>query len=105
MQIVMKKLIILFIFCLGLSLSGKSQCNLPYKSLTEFGTDTTAFIIYNFMDRAECYKGKTLKEVSKDLQIPIKGFVTQRNFKKKSKIVGIYIYIFKRYCTSESLSK
>ncbi len=48
------------------------------------------------MDRAECYKGKTLKEVSKDLQIPIKDFLAQRNFKKKSKIVGIYIYVYSR---------
>jgi hypothetical protein len=90
----MKKLIILFIFCLGLSLSGKSQCNLPYKPLTEFGTDTTAFIIYNFMDRADCYKGKTLREVTGDLQMPIEDYVNQRNFRKKSKSLGINIYLY-----------
>ncbi len=27
------------------------------------------------MDRADCYKGKTVKEIEKDLQIPIKDYV------------------------------
>lgn len=89
----MKQIITILLFA-TLCINSKAQCNLPYRPLTEFGTDTTAFIIYNFMDRAECYKGKTLKEVSKDLQIPIKDFVIQRNFKNKNKIPGIHIYIY-----------
>ncbi|MDR2004236.1 MAG: hypothetical protein LBQ74_14495 [Prevotella sp.] len=70
----MKKLILL-LSLVGICLASKAQCELPYKPLSEFNKDTTAFIIYNFMDRADCYKGKTVKEIEKDLQIPIKDYV------------------------------
>ena len=70
----MKKIILLLLLIIT-SLSVKSQCELPYKSLSAFGTDTVAFMTYNFMDRADCYKGKTVKEIEKDLQIPIKDYV------------------------------
>ncbi|MCL2649551.1 MAG: hypothetical protein FWD60_00830 [Candidatus Azobacteroides sp.] len=48
-----------------------AQNVLPYKSLSDFQNDTTAFINYNFIDRAEQYKGKTLELIVRDLQIPI----------------------------------
>ncbi|MDR1504984.1 MAG: hypothetical protein LBT43_21240 [Prevotella sp.] len=91
----MKKTIILFLLII-ISLGVKSQCELLYKSLSAFGTDTVAFMTYNFRDRADCYKGKTLKEVAGDLQIPIKDFnsssiMGQENF---GKIRGIYIDIY-----------
>ena len=91
----MKKIILLLLLIIT-SLSVKSQCELPYKSLSAFGTDTVAFMTYNFKDRADCYKGKTLKEVAGDLQIPIKDFnsstiMGQENF---GEIRGIYIYIY-----------
>jgi hypothetical protein len=74
MSIIMKKSALLLVFILA-CMQGKAQCDLPYRPLSEFGKDTTAFIIYNFMDRAACYKGKTIKEVEKDLQIPINRYV------------------------------
>lgn len=35
-----------------------AQCDLPYKQLSTFGTDTTAFLLYNFVDRADCWAGE-----------------------------------------------
>ncbi|MFV0539296.1 MAG: hypothetical protein ACK5M3_18295 [Dysgonomonas sp.] len=87
----MKKLIILSVL-LFIVMGSSAQCNLPYKPLSEFGNDTTAFVLYNFMDRADQYKGKTLKEVEKDLQIPIKH-IAETSDGNKDYIIGlIYIY-------------
>ena len=48
------------------------------------------------MDRAECYKGKTLKEVTADLKIPIKDFLILSNMRNAQATRGIYIYIYSR---------
>ena len=72
---IMKKIILLLLLIIT-SLSAKTQCNLPYKPLSAFGTDTVAFMTYNFKDRADCYKGKTLKNIVDDLQIPVIYFTT-----------------------------
>lgn len=84
-----KLMFVLFIF---ICVVGKSQNDLPYKSLSVFSGDTTAFMIYNFMDRADYYKGLTLKEVSRDLKIPIKYLVETSDGNKESIIGLIYIY-------------
>ncbi|MDH6307095.1 hypothetical protein M2451_002329 [Dysgonomonas sp. PFB1-18] len=87
----MKRIIIILILAV-MAIAGYSQCNQPYKALSEFNKDTTAFIIYNFMDRADYYKGKTIKEVSKDLQIPIKDY-TRNSSARGGYFTGIYIFI------------
>lgn len=91
---IMKKIILMIAF-ISISILGKAQCDLPYRPLSEFNKDTTAFIIYNFMDRKDCYKGKTLKEVMKDLGIPIKYFVDGR-IMRGSHFGYISIYIYDR---------
>ncbi|MFV0539295.1 MAG: hypothetical protein ACK5M3_18290 [Dysgonomonas sp.] len=88
----MKKIILIIIF-ISISILGKAQCDLPYKPLSEFNKDTTAFMIYNFMDRKDCYKGKTLKEVTKDLGIPIKDY-TRGSISRGALFGYIYIYIY-----------
>ena len=95
MSMIMKKIILLLLLIIT-SLNSKSQCELPYKPLSAFGTDTVAFMTYNFRDRADCYKGKTLKEVSEDLQIPIKDFNRSKIMGRENfgKIRGIYLYIY-----------
>lgn len=65
----MKKLILSLLFVLIASFV-KAQ----YKPLSFFQNDTTAFIIYNFMERAEEYKGKTIKDLITDLKMPIAYF-------------------------------
>ncbi|GAB6008335.1 hypothetical protein [Dysgonomonas reticulitermitis] len=85
----MKKIILIIAF-ISISILGKAQCNLPYRPLSEFNKDTTAFMIYNFMDRKDCYKGKTLKEVTKDIGIPIKDYT--RGAISRGSLFG-YIYI------------
>lgn len=94
MSIIMKKILLLILF-ISISMLGKAQCDIPYKPLSTFGTDTTAFIIYNFMDRKDCYKGKTLKEVTKDLGISIKYYVDGR-IMRGSHFGYISIYIYDR---------
>ena len=88
----MKKIILIIAF-ISISILGKAQCDLPYKPLSEFNKDTTAYIIYNFMDRADCYEGKTLKEVTKDLGIPIKYYV-RIDLSRGTLFSGIGIYIY-----------
>ena len=97
---IMRKIILLLLLIIT-SLSAKTQCNLPYKPLSAFGTDTVAFMTYNFKERADCYKGKTLKEIAKDLQIPIKDFNRSRITGRENfgMIDGLYIYIFDRLRT------
>ena len=65
----MKKLILSLLFVLIASF-----VNAQYKPLSSFQNDTTAFIIYNFMERAEEYKGKTIKDLITDLKMPIAYF-------------------------------
>lgn len=91
----MKQIITILLFA-ALYINSKAQCNLPYKPLTEFGTDTVAFMTYNFRDRADWYKGKTLKEIAHDLQIPIKDFQTSyvSRSNETENIDGINIYIY-----------
>lgn len=91
----MRKIILLLLLIIT-SLSAKTQCNLPYKPLSAFGTDTVAFMTYNFKDRADCYKGKTLKEVAGDLQIPIKDFTRSAIHGRVNygMVDGLYIYIY-----------
>ena len=67
----MKKIIISMLLNM-LFIHLHAQSELPYKSLSDFKNDTTAFINYNFIDRAEQYKGKTLEFIVRDLQIPVK---------------------------------
>ena len=88
----MRKIILLLLLIIT-SLSVKSQCELPYKSLSAFGTDTTAFIIYNFMDRADCYKGKTLKEVTKDLGMPVK-YHAKMLLSRGTLFSGISVFVY-----------
>ncbi|WP_163357671.1 hypothetical protein [Dysgonomonas sp. 25] len=97
----MKKLLLTTIILLAVS-SVKAQCNLPYKSLSEFKNDTTAFMLYNFMDRAECYKGKTLKEVRNDLHLPVKWAMSTYNKRRPTISYGISIGILSN---KESIEK
>ncbi|WP_163358284.1 hypothetical protein [Dysgonomonas sp. 25] len=60
-------LIMTIIICSLASLKG--QCTSDYKELSEFASDTTAFVQYNFKERANCYVGKTLEDLLEDLQI------------------------------------
>ena len=90
--IIMKK-IILTVFLVISLVKVDAQCDLPYKPLSAFGTDTTAFITYNFRERRECYEGKTLKDVIKDLGIPVKDY-TRIDLRRGSLFSGIYICIY-----------
>ena len=80
----MKKIILLSILIVS-ALCVKAQCNLPYKSISDFKNDTSAFVMYNFMDRADCYAGKTFADVITDLQIPVKNFA----YRNLEKMIGL----------------
>lgn len=80
--------------------SGASK---PYKPLSDFGTDTIAFLHYNFNERADQYKGKTIAEILKDAQIPPKSFVPSSSM-YEGKVDGIGIY-FDHYTSYERLER
>ena len=79
---------------LGFSYLSKAQCTLPYKSLSQFNNDTTAFINYNFSERSACYVGKTLNDVLQDLKIPIQSFINIPLWHYPDIYYAIYIYIY-----------
>ena len=89
----MKKNIIIFTF-LAFGYLAQAQCALPYKPLSSFANDTTAFINYNFSDRAACYVGKTLNDVLQDLQIPLQSFLNLDTWDDYTVYYGLYIYIY-----------
>jgi hypothetical protein len=60
------KRIVLLLLIIELCLTMKAQCNLPYKSLSNFDNDTIAFFKYNFSDRATCYVGKTMNNANQE---------------------------------------
>ena len=70
MSIVMRKIIILSLFVV-VAATVKSQDNLSYKPLSSFKNDTIAYFVYNFENRADFYKGKTIDEVLRDFRLPV----------------------------------
>ena len=100
----MKKLILLSVI-LSFSFLAEAQCNLPYKSLAAFNNDTTAFVKYNFSDRAACYVGKTLKDVMQDLSIPIQSFLTSTFGRDGTLYEGMYVYIYPYQTIMQSFYK
>lgn len=70
-----------------------AQNNLPYKPLSAFSNDTTLFALYNFMDRANLYRGKTVEIVNNDLTKSIKNIYYGVKF-NEGKIDGIYVYLY-----------
>ncbi|SBW03427.1 exported hypothetical protein [uncultured Dysgonomonas sp.] len=87
----MKK-ILLFVLLLMAILYADAQCTQPYKSFNQFANDTTAFLRYNFKTRADCYKGKTVADVLKDLQLTPKMFISKSST-RVNKYAGIRIYV------------
>ncbi|GAB6010950.1 hypothetical protein [Viscerimonas tarda] len=57
----MNKLVLSLILLLSATTANSQK--LPYKPLSSFSKDTTAYIMYNFWDREYVYAGKTLEEV------------------------------------------
>ena len=68
------------------------ECELPYKPFKEFNSDTTAFLRYNFKDRAICYRGKKVSQLLKDLQLTPRRFTTLSST-RVNKYEGIFIYV------------
>ncbi|MFT4222073.1 hypothetical protein [Dysgonomonas sp.] len=92
----MKK-IILTVFLVISLVKANAQCDLPYKSLSTFGTDTTAFLLYNFVDRVDCYKGKTYQTLVQDLQVPVYKSFLRPILYKKGKTNGLILYMIQDF--------
>ncbi|WP_280644194.1 MULTISPECIES: hypothetical protein [unclassified Dysgonomonas] len=91
----MKKIILILFFIL-FTLGASAQCNKPYKAFSAFAKDTTAFLRYNFKERTDCYKGKTVAQVLTDLQLTPKSYVPIPST-YKNKYSGIYVYVDNSY--------
>ncbi len=79
----MKKIIIAILLSM-FYIQLNAQNELPYKKLAEFQNDTTAFINYNFIDRADQYKGKNMGIIIQDLQISPKCIIPHIADRKSS---------------------
>ncbi|MDP4272101.1 MAG: hypothetical protein Q8909_18560 [Bacteroidota bacterium] len=88
----MKKVLLVFLL-IHMSLVSKAQCTLPYKTLSQFNNDTTAFIKYNFSTRASCYEGKSLDVLLNDLKIPVKWVLPTEDAQRFDIYDGMYLYI------------
>ncbi|MFV0329392.1 MAG: hypothetical protein ACK5M3_16260 [Dysgonomonas sp.] len=87
----MKRIIIIFILA-TIAITAYSQCNQPYKAFNTFAKDTTAFLRYNFKERADCYKGKTIAYILSDLQLkPISFTILYSTYTGKYKGIRIFI--------------
>jgi len=91
----MKKIILIYLVVLLFSgmIKLNAQCTLPYKPISMFNNDTESFINYNFSDRADCYKDKTLVEVMADLKLPIKSFICIDSDENGTTFDGISIFL------------
>ena len=68
------------------------ECELPYKPFKEFNNDTTAFLRYNFKDRAICYRGKKVSQLLKDLQLkPTRYLPISSTLVNKYRGISIYV--------------
>lgn len=91
----MKRIILIYTIVLLFSgmIKLNAQCTLPYKPITMFNNDTESFVNYNFSDRANCFKDKTLVEVMAVLKLPIKSFICIGSDENATTYDGIYIYL------------
>jgi hypothetical protein len=90
----MKKAFVIIISVLSFVSVTKAQCVLPYKPLSDFSNDTTAFMKYNFTDRAICYCKTTVENVLQDLKFPIKSFTPIIDGLRDDIYTGAYIYFY-----------
>ncbi len=87
----MKKILLFILLSVSILCAG-AQCTKPYKAFAEFNKDITAFLSYNFKERADCYKGKTVADVLKDMELKPAEFVPLSST-YVDKYRGIFIYV------------
>ena len=82
----MKKLLILFfgLFCVS-SVSAQE-----YRPLSEFGTDTIAYMRYNFVDRKAQYINQPLSKILADYELELTFNPTETHPYKTTETVRIY---------------
>lgn len=90
-------LLITFIFLCG-TLSIAAQEKQLYKSLDAMQQDTTAFLQYNFIERAGQYSGVTVDTLLADLQIEpiLSGMIFSLYEDAGRALSGIRLYLFNR---------
>lgn len=72
----------------------KGQCTLPYLPIEKFDNDVTAFTMYNFRDRGDCYDLKTFRDFMDDLGIRIDHFKIKISNKDHQYVDGISIFFY-----------
>ena len=93
----MKKCFLLMCILIYASASN-AQCSpeLRFKPLPMFSADTAAFVMYNFRDRGDCYKGKTFKNVLDDFGFKIKTFILVVDKDDPKRLIGIDVYPYEQ---------
>jgi len=70
---------------------------LPYRAFSEFKNDTLVNLVYDFETRSSCYKGKTIGDLLKDLELKPIAFtftISQiLDVGTEQKLVAIDLYV------------
>ena len=95
----MKKLLFLF-FALCCMYNAKAQ-TLPYKSMEQFGTDSIAYMQYNFIDRKAQYINQPVSKILDDYELEMAVFepkITHPYFTSETVvIIGAFIQYTENY--------
>lgn len=76
-----------------ISLHGYCQCeSFPYRNLIEFESDTTAYVMYNYMERSECHKGKTVNDFLNEFELKIESFLLSVDTDNPENLIGIVLF-------------
>jgi len=65
---------------------------MPYVRLAEFKGDTTAYVMYNYMERSECHSGKTVKEFTDEFELEIKSFLLSVDTDNTENLIGVVLF-------------
>lgn len=95
----MRRILLLYLSLLvNLSVSSQTKDSLVYQTITDFCLDTTAFLRYNFVERADCYKGMKFRKLYEELNMkPIMmgvGYTFDDNGQRLFSGIRLYIGFF-----------
>lgn len=72
----------------------EAQCQQEYKPIEWFHNDVTAFLMYNFYDRGDCYAGLTFSDFVYDLGMPIDNISLLIDKYNPDEIHGVTVNIY-----------
>ena len=81
----------------------EAQCKQEYKSLEWFHNDVTAFVMYNFYDRGDCYIDRIFSDFIHDLGMPIDNISLLINKNNPDEVHGITVNVYDEEITNQRI--